>query len=1009
MDPRTTSSGSSSRRRDRTDRRQYQSCDRCRKGRRGCDAVHLGIDPFGQSEQITNSQIRRRGCSGCQKFNKECTFEWLRLIPRQVLPRRLNTKPKPSVQRFQHQPDFDAGFPLADLSPNLNTQQSEKIDTGPSFHDELNLDTSLYDLSLPEDGLPLAADYWHGSILRPTLSGQIAAESFSEAAYEFVSPKLFDQSGFSREQFHGVNSTRESGEPVVWVQDNDRTDQTYRDSGHDQIFETLWGDERQPGPSRQSDLGITTPTIDGIQATSLEDQNDLLELEHHQNKLPDPFSGWFQTPTSQSSCTAGAELPTNRAAAQYWPMVSMQEHRLADESNRITISNDLMKIYCDSLENALECWIDREACPYRIETEVGLRLHAVNEQTISSSVSKTLYNRVHRLDAVFSRQRPRPLTRAEDFGSSKALKLAIMAFACQWSHSSRSSSSNLRETTWALTGEDHAVNSRPISDFETSDAQEFERLLRLSVWHESQRCLSRWGYCGSFRIILASIILFCTQQPLDEDESKYLCENHLEPISSQDLGAGKSMHSNPGYSDDQLNSNTPSSNTTAQVLVNKSFPNLTSFSSSLNSHEGLQHLEMGLRHLLTWRKSIITSHLHMQKGTFHTATTEGPCIEHALPGSQYLSDFNLLFWLGVMTDTTSSVLHQRSLIIPDTETFTNSGGVIRLDLDSVTTATFEALYRRPDVDHHHSPERTTQSVNIWGSYLLDADRTWRRSLVATENLSTSQLKSEMIKQAVPLKILFWRKVGKLQNMIFAHEQQPTSPSTPTEVENAIKEALTVHQYWAMNYGEFFMSCTREHLNLSIQSQSWYLVLVLGWNMACLILARYIDFVDRNAMSERLGQSLRGSSALTSELMKTSVYAIAEAAGVSSSLPTTSSSLSAEEDASLAAGKSTTKPSHPALLGQSAILSDPHTAKVVKALETASEILLDWLRQWRSPAAGDCVPHLSWLYTNTSSDEISRYCVRCITALDLLKSKSDVARLTAEHLILRYSLLNDATR
>ncbi|KAF2498581.1 hypothetical protein BU16DRAFT_299784 [Lophium mytilinum] len=664
-----------------------------------------------------------------------------------------------------------------------------------------------------------------------------------------------------------------------------------------------------------------------------------------------------------------AELLTNCVATQNCPTISMQEHRLADKSNKITISNGLMKIYFDTLENALECWIDMETCPYRIETDVVLRSHTVDEQTTMSSFSMTLYNRVHRLDAVFSRQRPRPLSRAEDSGSSKALKLAIMAFACQWSH-------------------------RPTSDFEASDTQEFERLLRLSVWHESQKCLSRWRYCGSFRVILASILLLASQQPLDEDELNEFREDHLHPFASQDLGAGVSGHSGLGCSG---------------VFANKSIPDLTLFSSSFNGNEGLQHLEIGLRQLLTWRKPITSSHLHKQKGADNTETTEAPCDGNALPGSQDLSDFNRLFWFGVMCDTTSSVLNQRSLIIPDTETFTSSGGVTRLDMDSITTTTFGASRWRPHVNHHHPPKRMAQSVDIWGSYLLDVDRIWQMNLVATENLSTSQLRSKKIKQGVPLKMLFWRKVGKLQNMISSHEQQPMSSPTPMEVENAIKEALTVHQYWTLNYGEFFTACTREHLNLSIQSRSWYLVLVLGWNMACLILARYIDFVDRNAMSERLGQSLRGSSALTSELKKASAYAIAEAAGVSSGLPTASSSLSAEEDASLAAGTSATKSSHPVLLGQSAILSDPHTDKLVKALEIASEILLDWLRQWRSPAVCDYVPQLSWLYTNTSSDEISRHCVSCINALNLPKSKSDVARLTAEHLIRRYSLLNVATR
>jgi hypothetical protein len=989
MDPRLASSNPLNRRGDRTDRRQYQSCDRCRKGRRGCDALSLGIDPFGRSDLVTSGQVRRRGCSGCQKFNKECTFEWLRSIPRQVLPHRLKKKAKPSEQRFRAQPGFEAAFPLADLSSTHNTEPPEKIGAGTNFQDELDLDIGLDTFLLPEYGLPLAVDYnWLGSILPPTLSGHTAAESFSGASSDCVSPKLFDQGGFSRGQSHGVNSMGERGDP------------------HDQMFETLWAAETYP--SRQSDRGKTISTIDGIQATSSEDQNDLLELKNHKNKLHDPFSAWFPTTTSPSSRTADAEILTTPVATQHSPTISMQEHRLADKSNKITISSDLMKIYCDSLENALECWIDREACPYRIETDVGLHSHAFNEQTRSSSFSNTFYNRVHRLDAVFSRQTPKPLTRAEDSGSSKALKLAIMAFACQWSHSSRPSSTILHERTRALTDEDHAVEPRPTSNFGASDAQGFERLLRLSVWHESQRCLSRWRHCGSFRVILASIVLFCTQQPLDEDELNDSPENHIQPFASQDLRAEKSVHSSPGGFGDQLNSSAPSINATAQGLVNKSFPDLTLFSSPLYGHEGLQHLEIGLRHLLTWRKSIISSYLHKQQGTFYPVT-EPPCNRNALPGSQYLSDFNLFFWLGVMCDTTSSVLNQRSLIIPDTETFTSSGGMTRLDLELVTNATFGGSHCRPGVDYHHSHERMAQSVDIWGSYLLDVDRSWRRSLVATENLSTSQLKSEMIKQGVPLKILFWRKVGKLQNMISAHEQQPTSLPTPTEVENAIKDALAVHQYWTMNYGEFFTACSREHSSLSIQSRSWYLVLFLGWNMACLILAQYIDFVDRNAMSERLGQSLRGSSTLTSELMKTSVYAIAEAAGVTSCMPTTSSSLSAEEDASLAAGTSTTKSSHPALLGQSAILSDPHTAKVVKALEIASEILLDWLRQWRSPAAGDCMPHLSWLYANTSSDEISRHCVSCINALDLLTSKSDVARFTAEHLIEQYSLLSVATR
>ena len=279
MDQRAASSDASSRRRGRTNRRQYQSCDRCRKGRRGCDAVSLGIGPFSPSDLTTSSQIKHRGCSGCKKFNKECTFEWLRSIPLQDLPRRLQTKPKPSEQRFRDQPGFDATFPSANLPPTYNAQQPEKADTGTNSHDELDLNIDLDCPSLPEDGFPLTADYWLGSILRPTLPGHIAVECFSGAACDPGLPELFDQSSFSRDQLHGVKSTGESGDLAVWVQNNNRTGQTYKDSGHDQFLETLWVDETYP--LRQSDPGMQIITIDEIQETSLEDQNDLLELEHY--------------------------------------------------------------------------------------------------------------------------------------------------------------------------------------------------------------------------------------------------------------------------------------------------------------------------------------------------------------------------------------------------------------------------------------------------------------------------------------------------------------------------------------------------------------------------------------------------------------------------------------------------------------------------------------------------------------------------------------------------------
>ncbi|KEF60691.1 uncharacterized protein A1O9_02252 [Exophiala aquamarina CBS 119918] len=136
---------------------------------------------------------------------------------------------------------------------------------------------------------------------------------------------------------------------------------------------------------------------------------------------------------------------------------------------------------------------------------------------------------------------------------------------------------------------------------------------------------------------------------------------------------------------------------------------------------------------------------------------------------------------------TSSVINRRSLIIPDTETFTISDCVTILDFDSVTAATFGASHWRPDVDHRYAlPEKLTQSVDIWGSFFLDADSSWRSRLLAAAKLSVSQLNSKTVQQGVPLKLLFWRKAGKLQNTISSHEQT-TSPSTPTGLRTPLKK------------------------------------------------------------------------------------------------------------------------------------------------------------------------------------------------------------------------------
>lgn len=67
-------------------RKQYQSCDRCRQGRRACDAVINGANP------LQRGTAQAVACSNCRKSKRKCTFDWLQQLPRGSLPESLKQK-----------------------------------------------------------------------------------------------------------------------------------------------------------------------------------------------------------------------------------------------------------------------------------------------------------------------------------------------------------------------------------------------------------------------------------------------------------------------------------------------------------------------------------------------------------------------------------------------------------------------------------------------------------------------------------------------------------------------------------------------------------------------------------------------------------------------------------------------------------------------------------------------------------------------------------------------------
>jgi hypothetical protein len=125
---------------------------------------------------------------------------------------------------------------------------------------------------------------------------------------------------------------------------------------------------------------------------------------------------------------------TDFASCQLGGGSSMDESRLFQSSNKSFTISGLTQSYHDSMENAISRWVTEENCPYERMRLVSKR-RSPSETPFPSSFGKILYLRVRQLDAALSSVRRTPLTTAENAGASRALKLAIIAFASQWSHS----------------------------------------------------------------------------------------------------------------------------------------------------------------------------------------------------------------------------------------------------------------------------------------------------------------------------------------------------------------------------------------------------------------------------------------------------------------------------------------------------------------------------------------------------------------------------------------------
>ncbi|KAI0487270.1 hypothetical protein F4859DRAFT_249485 [Xylaria cf. heliscus] len=206
---------------------------------------------------------------------------------------------------------------------------------------------------------------------------------------------------------------------------------------------------------------------------------------------------------------------SERLAASISPNY-INEGPVASVNNHL-ITESLLRIYHDVLENNLACWLAEETCPYKMQPRRP-QLHPYLDASVPMSVDasvtpewdpvrpNSMYRRVKQLDRVAQSTGLIQLTYAENQATSKALNLVIMAFAAQWSQGRRRREKMFSTSPGTL---DPAGSDDMAEEF----GDEFEQSFQHSLWEQAKKALQDVAGLESYRTVYAELVFGLIQKP----------------------------------------------------------------------------------------------------------------------------------------------------------------------------------------------------------------------------------------------------------------------------------------------------------------------------------------------------------------------------------------------------------------------------------------------------------------------------------------------------------------
>lgn len=480
------------------------------------------------------------------------------------------------------------------------------------------------------------------------------------------------------------------------------------------------------------------------------------------------------------------------------------ECRLWASHERLSVTGTLIHIYQHNLDHALSTWSTIQNCPYLPSNKTDPNFMAMNG---ADKRCASFYERACALDTACYRSHVRgfpALSPSQNQLASQALQKAILAFSSQWTADQSPSIASAQNPNTGC------------QDLHSDLAAQLHFTMQKTLWHDAQHTLQAAQELVSFKVLCAYLIFAFIPSPHRFDAGT----DEASRGGSTDESESWKSSTVPSHSDWHDHQPSPHATIELQDPVDELW----------SSDPGRTHLEWALRQMLHWRRK-----LHHQSGL----TASGPKPSSDM-GRVFSIEFNVLFWLAIMCDTTSSAISGRTLVISDLESAPSSNCTAR----SASSCTDPGGSRHT----RSTDQRLTAVVNsqaamgesFWNTHLLH-----RYGVLDKQGLQWPLPEVEIetsLKEAIPIKVLLFRRVGRLQVLI-------EKKATAGRIENAIQDAEIVYRLWQTKYGPLMAKCKDDGLRSFPRVRSLHFILAVHWHYGGLLLAQQLQIVD----SEGLGK------------------------------------------------------------------------------------------------------------------------------------------------------------